>query len=97
MISSSGPDTLAAFKSAAAKANGESVPAQVQGGVLSSAKSGKPTSTSSSSSSSSSTASSTSAPASPTASSTNTAEKLRFSTDLGVMSLLALMGAMFLV
>ncbi|KAJ5460176.1 uncharacterized protein N7458_001728 [Penicillium daleae] len=104
VINPSGSDTLNAFKSAASNANGQSVPATVQGGILGT-PSASQTSTASSSTASSSTASSSTSATSGTQtttggsspSATNTAANLHVSIDLSVLSILTLTMAMILM
>ncbi|KAJ5212681.1 Cupredoxin [Penicillium cinerascens] len=84
----SGPDTLDAFKKAAASASGDSVPAMVQGGILGKA-SAQQSSTSTTGSSTSTKISGSSA--------TNSADSLRYLTDISITSVLALLMAMLLM
>lgn len=102
LLNTSGSDTLDSFKSAASSANGQSVPATAQGGILGTPSASQTTTTSSSSmttSSSTSVASGTQTTktggSSPSA--TNIAENLHVSADLSVLSILTLTVAMFLM
>lgn len=110
VINPSGSDTLKSFKSAASNANGQSVPATAQGGILGTPSAAKTTAASSGTSTASSmttssmtTSSSTSASGTETStggsspSATNMAETLHVSTDLSVLSILTLTMAMLLM
>lgn len=91
-FSPSGPETLDAFKEAASMASSESVPAHVQGGILSTEEEEAP-STTSPASGTPTNGGSPSGTASPTPSAPNDAKRLQFSIELGVVSVFTLMVA----
>lgn len=108
VINPSGSDTLDAFKSAASSANGESVPAMAQGGILGTPSVGQSTATSrshiatsgsmattTSTSTGSGTQTTSTGGSSPSA--TSMAESVHVSVDLSILSILTLAVAMFLL
>ncbi|KAI9930780.1 hypothetical protein MW887_011537 [Aspergillus wentii] len=92
-----GPDSLDAFRSAASNANGDSAPANVQGGIVGPSNPTETTTSASATSTTTSGSATTTTTGSPTPTATNVAGKLLFSTEIDIVFILTLVEVIFML